>query len=439
MPAFSYEKIKEFFESKNCKLLTTKEEFINNKMNAKNSKYNIISSCGHNTPECYFHTFKNRNTGVLCKECIINNSRVKKISNNFETEDNAFEIIKKLISDIFEVNINGECVSADLCIKLKNEKNDLWLPLQLKSTAKPDKTTFSFHLDNKIYENMLIIFICIKPIKIFIFDSNDEIIRNKKKLTIGFKSKYKEFEVDKEKLSNKLIEIYELKQEYLLSKNVIDMPITQECKLEKEFQIYRQNIFKNIPFVASKNYEKTDFCINSYNIQEKTATIRKNRINTLIVTLQTGNQNLPYDIKDNDYYWINYPDKTKFILISSNILYQNGYLKNNNIIQSGTLSFKIELTKKYEWLKPYIYEYNLETEKIILDIFNNLPKKEIINNIVDINELIDNNKLEQEKYINTLVQKKPEKKCVDCGIKVFRTSMRCNPCAQKERRKIRET
>jgi hypothetical protein len=438
MPAFSYEKIKKIFESKSCKLLTTKEEFINNKMNAKNSKYNIISSCGHNTPECYFHTFKNRNTGVLCKECIINNSRIK-ISNTFETEDTAFEIIKNLISNIFEVNINGECVSADLCIKLKSEKNDLWLPLQLKSTAKPDKTTFSFDLRYKTYENMFIIFVCIKPIKIFIFDSNNDIIRNKAKLTIGFKSKYKEFEVDKENLSNKLIEYINLKSNYLLSKNIIDTPITQKCKLEKEFQIYRQNIFKNIPFITSKNYQKTDFCINSYNIQEKTATLRKDRVNTLIIVLQSGSKKLPYDIKDNDYYWINYPDKTKFILISSNILYQNGYLKNNNIIQSGTLSINIKLIKKYEWLTPYIYEYNLETEKIILDIFNNLPPKKIINNIVDINELIDNNKLEQEKYINTLVQKKPEKKCIDCGIKVFRTSIRCNPCAQKERRKIRET
>ena len=67
-PKQRYEDTKNEFESKGCQLLTTEEEFISNKMAGK-SKYNIISSCGHQTPECYLHTFKNRNTGVLCKTC----------------------------------------------------------------------------------------------------------------------------------------------------------------------------------------------------------------------------------------------------------------------------------------------------------------------------------------------------------------------------------
>jgi hypothetical protein len=159
MPAYSYEFIRDFFEEKKCKLLTTRDDFINNNMKAT-SKYKIISSCGHIIDECYFHTFKNRNSGIVCKNCIPKN----KDNKSFNTEETAFQIITEILKDSFEINISDECVSADFCIKSKLSEDNLWFPIQLKSTMTTYKTTVSFGLNKKNYENMIVMFMCIKPI-----------------------------------------------------------------------------------------------------------------------------------------------------------------------------------------------------------------------------------------------------------------------------------
>ncbi len=472
MKKITYEQIKKVFEEKGCQLITTEIEFINNHLNSQ-SKYHIISSCGHETIDCSLKNFKYRNSGIICKTCLYNNlsnnllninnnsnksitkkieeiknnNLNKSIKNNFNTENKAFDIIKYLISDHFEVNINGECVSADLCIKPKNQNKNLWFPLQLKSTEKPNKyNTLRFQLKN--YNNMFFILICIKPLKIYLIDCNNNIIRDKTnigiKLNSSLESEYKEFEVNKNNLNSKLIEYIKLYNHYLLSIEAIDIPITKKCILEKEFSKYRETIFPNIPFKQSINYIKTDFTILNYNIQEKTGTLVKN--NRLVVFSlkhrKNGVKNVNYDINDNDYYWLNFPNKDKFILIPSIILYKNHYLLKNNEIYNNVvkthLSINLSKIYTYNWLKPYIYEYKEETEKIILDLFNNLPPKEIVQEEkINIEELLQNNQIELDKYKDTLVSKTkvPDKLCVDCGIKIYKTSTRCNPCARKARSK----
>ena len=65
-----YKKIINEFNTRNCKLLTTKDELdeLLNKSKSYNYKLNYIASCGHNN-NVFYNVFKNRNTGIVCSNC----------------------------------------------------------------------------------------------------------------------------------------------------------------------------------------------------------------------------------------------------------------------------------------------------------------------------------------------------------------------------------
>jgi hypothetical protein len=65
-----YENILNEFNTRNCKLLTTKDELdeLLNKSKSYNYKLNYIASCGHNNI-VFYNVYKNRNTGIVCSNC----------------------------------------------------------------------------------------------------------------------------------------------------------------------------------------------------------------------------------------------------------------------------------------------------------------------------------------------------------------------------------
>ena len=122
----TYNDIKNTFELKECKLLTTKDDFKNNKMNGQ-SKYTLIAKCGHQVDNCWFHMFKYRNTGVLCKKCIDSKKSENNINLNKNIEGNSYclniefesvKIFKKYINlELLDIKMSPECCGAELCIK----------------------------------------------------------------------------------------------------------------------------------------------------------------------------------------------------------------------------------------------------------------------------------------------------------------------------------
>ena len=99
----NYNKIKEFVENKECKLLTTFEEFEIKRESILNKSYlyvrvDFIGVCGHNS-SAVFTNFKSRGTGIRCKDCVkkdsVNTLKNKdKISNN-AIEANSINLISK--------------------------------------------------------------------------------------------------------------------------------------------------------------------------------------------------------------------------------------------------------------------------------------------------------------------------------------------------------
>ncbi len=441
MVKLSYEEIKKTFEDKECKLLTTKDEFIENDMNAS-SKYNIISSCGHNNSECLYYSFKNRGSGILCKDCI--SYKPITLNNPYDTEDTAINIFQKLISTKFNLSKMDEGTKVDFCINDKNTNIICdWLPFQLKSTEYNNKnTSISFTLDKKYYENILVILICIKPIKIWIFDGNSDIIKNKQRIHIGYKSKYSEYEVSLDNITEKVNEYYHKYKEYYNTIEIFNTPLTLKIKKEREYRKYREDLFNQIDFQKSKNYSVTDFKINNYNIQEKVGSC-KNK-NGVIFQLTKSNyieiqncknkrNNTPYHIKDNDFYWLHYPDKSHFIFIPSNILFENGYLQNDDQINKYHLI--INLSKIYDWIKPYIYKYESETQDKLLQLFENLNKIEVIEDtdVINTTKIIESNLNEVNKYNERWLKIEKKYYCHDCKIEICKKSNYCNDCNNKNR------
>lgn len=83
-----YNIIKQTFTEYECQLLTTYEEYIENGYDkTKYQKFKIIAICGHIVPNCWFHMFKYRGTGLLCKNCIDINHKEHNKELNTELKD----------------------------------------------------------------------------------------------------------------------------------------------------------------------------------------------------------------------------------------------------------------------------------------------------------------------------------------------------------------
>ena len=147
------------------------------------------------------------------------------------------------------------------------------------------------------------------------------------------------------------------------------MPINIYQQREQEFRKFRENKIDFIDF-HYENMEGTvyDFKINNLKIQEKVTKFR-DKENRYMFTLckKNGTQNnIQYDIGDNDYYWLNCDNKIYFFVIPEKILIDKGIIGNNK----KTLFFKITvreiLHKNSSWIQPYMFNYeNIDKERLI--------------------------------------------------------------------------
>jgi hypothetical protein len=95
------------------------------------------------------NVFIHRETGVICSNCKKEKITQKKIENNdyalingnnpsILLEYEGFLYFKDLLKDKYECKKTMEGCLADFCIKNKYSTEDLWIPIQLK-TSKTEK------------------------------------------------------------------------------------------------------------------------------------------------------------------------------------------------------------------------------------------------------------------------------------------------------------
>jgi hypothetical protein len=371
-----YLKVKKVIEDNNCSLLTTFEDFENKINNVSSKSYQhirieFVGLCRHNS-SAIFTNFYLKKTGLYCKKCVEENTtEILKINNKntFETEYKSISYLIDNLNKYYQVERTPEGCKADIIIKLLDEKDDLWNPLQVKSITKSVHGLYSFNINSK-YNNMILICICISENKIWIIPYNDINVKNKLNISIN-KSKYNKYLVSDNLYINKFIEKYSdnIKKEsfkfWFTPGNILQ-------RREQDYLVKRETF---IPFLEYKYPEIqgtcVDFIINGKKVQEKVIGYRNDRQKLRCDLLRNGGSvnrqrtMKSYDKGDNDYYWLHSSIDNRFWIIPEDVLIREGY-----IIIDVKKKTKRVLTFNLEWLK--LYEYNYDNIK--QDIFSNIFK-----------------------------------------------------------------
>ncbi len=389
MSSYSYENIKHELHIRGCELLTSKEELntiIENAIRKNNIKINYIASCGH-SHQVFFNVFKSRGTGIICSSCKnkeIGNNKKEKINNGeltklncLESEFNFITLLINLVEKDFNISKAFDGCKVDLIYKPNNINHDKWVGIQVK-TCETIHLTYSFHIDNNLYDNCLIMLFCHEDKGLWIIPENT--LGKQKKISIGLnKSKYNIYKINIENVCQKLLELYDISSKFAFDQ--LNTPKNIYQIREQEFRKYRE---KNISFLNFIYPDMEglcyDFKVNNYNIQEKVFSKDKSRNNYYIVNIcknylskNINKKRGQYDIGDNDYYWINCNDKIYFFVIPENILIEKGYVGNTY----GSIFFRVNpenLNERTDWLQPYLFNYQtineIENKNRLLKLLN---------------------------------------------------------------------
>lgn len=389
MPPTTYENIKHIFSSKDCNLLTTKEEFIELRKEKKPSYicFKFISSCGHeNTVK--LTNLISKNSGVICKSCMniqraSKNSQNAKNTNYLQREIDFTRKFQEFIKDNFESMITNEGCKSDLIIKPKNIEEDQWLRIQIKVTEDVCNELYSFTIGNNDYENHIILCHCINQQKYWLIP-HDAIKHIKgKKLNIGLteKSAYYKFNINIENVCNELLEYYKGKtfndkkiELFANEKSIISN--NEYCVREKE---YRKKIYDNLSFLNIEEPEYTnmahDLIINGKKIQEKIIK-KKEKGNgyyaQLFRTARTEIKKKNYSIGDNDFYWLHVLDTDYFFVIPEYELYKRQIITIADNIGKFGLYLHTDYNEEYthNWTYEYLFDYKNINEEKLLKLLN---------------------------------------------------------------------
>lgn len=374
----NYKKIIDIFNSKNCELLTTEDEYndlIKNKVPSLVS-FKYIASCGHEN-NIVLISFKLRNLGIICRKC-----------KNKEVKNNAIEISKKVnyihreidftkkfqifISDKFESKLTNEGAKTDLIIKPINIKSDKWLCIQIKTTQDICHNVYAFTIQSN-YANHIIICHCINDDKYWLIPFNDI---NTSKISIGKKggSKYIQYYTEKNDIKIELLKYYNNTDLYLEKDSIISAN-----KSANKEELYRQKIYNYCSFLNIEKPQYTnmvfDLIINNKKIQEKVINQKENGFGyTGLIFKRFGCRKVQnYNCYDNDFYWFHVSDTSSFFIIPEFELYEKDIISLLHIEGKKGIYLHLDYNVEYKhnWAYKYLFDYeNIDKEKL-LNILNN--------------------------------------------------------------------
>jgi len=278
-------------------------------------------------------------------------------SSNTKMEDDGIEYLSTLLKAKFNVKLTDEGCLSDFVVKPNDITEDRWLQIQLKTTQKPSDCNYGgykFTFNNTVYNDHLIICLCTNHKKIWIFDGNLQ----QTDINIGrYQSKYDSNRIDIENLCEKVNEFYNKSYQFGFDK--INIPISDNCKKEQEFKKHRELLCNFITFDYPVRRQLVyDFMINNKKIQEKTGFIIRNNEFNIQFKLVKNNGTSFYEKGDNDFYWLNCPDKDHFLIIPEDLII-------------GKKILRIILNKNLKsWYKSFIYKYSQLDEQQIINIFS---------------------------------------------------------------------
>jgi hypothetical protein len=319
-----YERVKEHVESKGCQMITTYEEYDANNLSAT-SRYNIMGVCGHPSVIRY-DMFKAQGCGMNCTKCVRKSiSRASASKPNFTSmEYDGICYLESQISSRFHFQKMVEGTHADFAIKPIEVSDDLWLPVQLKTTLCLQAITKTYHFHKKKdYINIPLVCLCMQDKRMWMMNGNDA--RCKTAINIGGKkSIYDVYEVvDIQDSFQKAYDLFPKKQ---LSE--INSPISPAQQQEQQYRRLREQYLPFLSFVYSiVDGDVTDFVLGRWKIQEKVASrhVRNGKFKSYVVMLHRSNNKF-YQKGQNDSYWVAIPDSSTVYIIPERVLIERGYI-----------------------------------------------------------------------------------------------------------------
>jgi hypothetical protein len=304
--------------------------------------------------------FKSRKSG---KRCFICDPMKSPKLDCLNIEHKSFLLLEPYIKDHFDFVRCCESCKCDYIVKPKSVSEDKWIPLQLKSTETKVFNQYKFDIKDK-YTIEAILCICIDEERYWLFDKAPDVTR----INIGIsktRGKYIKNEVSKDKLKDELMKLYETSESY--SKEFLNKPSTPEVALEIEYKKIRAESVKCLKFEEpDRNQLHYDFLVNKLRVQEKTASVLKKGKGrnsskysyNFAVTKRKGKKGcIPYHKHDNDFYWFNPKDTGFFFVIPSEIMFEKGYLQDDNIGKDRKTSIYFNISNKSEWYNDYKFSY----------------------------------------------------------------------------------
>jgi len=250
----TYEEMYDEFKKKECILGITKNEFNIIYKNA-DTKIKYYAKCKHENLVTYNH-FKNDNQGIYCPTCVCKNIGIKlKESRSGDNKNMCMELEYKciqyfieLVKQYFNVKKLYDGCKSDIVLKPINEKTDMWLGIQVKSTLKFNGSQYLFGLNKKDYENCLILCISYEEKNIWLIPYTD--VKGLSKIGIANKSKYNKYEVTIDTIFENLQCFYNSTNKY--SYDVLNCPISKTNQLEQEYRNIREKAVDFLDFTPLK-------------------------------------------------------------------------------------------------------------------------------------------------------------------------------------------
>jgi hypothetical protein len=372
----TYQDIINKFAEKNCIVIMTQEDFNTNYKN-NTCKIQYTASCGHENSVSY-KNFITLNQGINCPNCVNKNISIKlkefrtgENKNSCLQEFNCINYFKELIGENFTIIKTFDGCKADIVIKKFDEVQDIWLGIQVKTTnKKTEKDQYYFRLNNGKYDKCLLLCICDEDKKMWLIPYEE--VTGLKTIGIAKKSKYNKYEINNEKLIEKLTYYYNLMNKCTF--DILDTPTSNSQKQEYEYRKIRET---KINFIKFKNNQLEglvyDFMIENKKVQEKVGSVVHDNSNSFSFHLTKNKciingkcKNQPYEEGDNDLYWLNCKNG-KFYVIPEHVLIENEYIGKNSKKENIYLSPTNENTS---WANYYLFDYNNVEKDRLMKIIN---------------------------------------------------------------------
>jgi len=371
-PRLTYEKLQEEVEAKECKLLTTEQEFKDVIGVPSKAFYTITASCGH-TNRVKYDMFKAQNCGMVCKDCMLKRMEEQYVvmkndisHHGQEIEYKGFVKLREILKEWFVVSKMVEGTLADFAIKPLNVEDDLWMPIQLKVTIGPNalhSNNYAFII-HKDYPDMTIVLFSTKDSKMWLLNGND--VLGEKRICIGSKkSKNAKYHVTNTQAQFQ--KAYDIMTLYGLDS--LNDPISKNQKRE---QYYRRMREEKLPYLSFEYPERDglpyDFTVNGVKVQEKVASLKRTGFDIAIKRKNTGH----YHKGDADIYWINMPNSKWFFLIPEAAMINYKCVADGANTCIDRMTFYPENTSlmaKYQWTNKYKFSYDDVTEEEMSKIF----------------------------------------------------------------------